>query len=118
MERRAERPSKFAAKGVEKMAYYLVHYAMGERGEFLYPSSIAGIAWKSVVYHHKEPSMIGETDAAMTVDNKTIISLKPAMAKRLMEDYKSSFPEPKRDLKPLPLRRGSPSGYSSVMPPL
>jgi len=76
------------------MAYYLVHYSLGENNTYIYPESIAGVVWKSSMYHYTEQTMVGETDATLEVDGKQVISLTSDEARNLTEEYQSSYPMP------------------------
>ncbi|MBI2358343.1 MAG: hypothetical protein HYV04_05475 [Deltaproteobacteria bacterium] len=80
------------------MASYLVCYSLGERNQYIYPEVLAGVTWKSAVYHATERKMVGETDQKVKSDGKNVIALKPAEAAKLVKQYRASYPEPK----PLP----------------
>ena len=76
------------------MAYYLVRYSLGENNTYVYPESIAGVVWQSSMYHYTEQAMVGETDATLEADDKLIVSLTEDEARKLIEEYQSSYPKP------------------------
>jgi len=77
------------------MANYLVRYSLGENNTYVYPESVAGMVWKSAIYHHTEQAMVGETDASPEVDGKQVVSLTPDEARKLAEEYQASYPKSK-----------------------
>ena len=76
------------------MAYYMVRYSPGANNSYVYPESVAGVVWKSTVYHYSKQVMIGETDADVETDEKQVSSLTSDKAKKLIKEYKSSYPKP------------------------
>jgi hypothetical protein len=84
------------------MTHYLVRYSIGDNNTYVYPESVAGVAWKLAMYHYTEQVMVGETDAAVETDGRQVVSLSSEEANKLIEEYQSSFPKP-RDV-PDPLR--------------
>jgi hypothetical protein len=77
------------------MGHYKVRYRLGQHNEYVYPASMSAVAWKSVVYHATERVMVGETDADIKADGKDMVALDPQEAKKLAEEYASSYPKPK-----------------------
>lgn len=73
----------------------MVCYSIGKNNEYVYPESVAGVVWKSTVYHYKERVMVGETDEKVTAEGKKVIALKPDQAKKVIKEYKASYPKPK-----------------------
>jgi hypothetical protein len=88
------------------MPYYQVHYSLGENGTYVYPDRIAGVVWKSITYHYTEHEMVGETDAELEVDGKQLTSLASEEARKLIEEYQSSYPKPKDPSDSLPFSPG------------
>jgi hypothetical protein len=77
------------------MAHYLVRYSLGENNTYVYPESVTGVVWKSAIYHYTEQVMVGETDETVEADGKKVVSLPSDEAKKLVEEYQSSYPKPK-----------------------
>lgn len=75
------------------MAHYLVRYSIGANNEYLYPESVAGVVWKSTVYHFTDHVMVGETDAKIKADGKQVVALTPNTAKIQIKKYQSSYPK-------------------------
>jgi hypothetical protein len=87
------------------MPYYLVRYSLGENNTYEYPKNLAGVVWKSAMYHYTDQAMVGETDAALEADGRQITSLTSEEAKKLIEEYQVSHPKPKDLPDPLGLPR-------------
>jgi hypothetical protein len=77
------------------MAYYLIHYTVGADNQFVYPKSVAGVVWKSTVYHFKDHVLVGETDQRIKADGKTIIGLKAPEFQEQTKALQASFPKAK-----------------------
>ena len=77
------------------MAYYLIHYTVGTDNQLVYPKSVAGVVWKSTVYHSRDHVMIGETDRKVKADGKAVIALKAAEFQEQAKALQASFPRPK-----------------------
>lgn len=75
------------------MAHYLVRFSHGANGAYVYPESIAGVAWTSIAYHPVEPMMVGETDAAVTADGKQVSALTAEKATKMAQQFRSSAAE-------------------------
>ena len=75
------------------MAYYMVRYTLGADNHYDYPASVAGVVWKSAVYHYTEHVMVGETDAKVEADGKQVIALNSDKAKQLTKQYQASYPK-------------------------
>ena len=76
------------------MAYYMVRYSLDANNSYIYPESVAGVVWNSIVYHYSKQAMIGETDVDVETDEKQVNSLTSDKAKKLIKEYKSSYPKP------------------------
>src|SRR3989304_6006571 len=74
------------------MAYYLVRYSRGGNNEYVYPAGVAGVAWKSVVYHRSKTVMIGETEDKLTADGNVVIFLTPEEARKRVRECLASYP--------------------------
>ncbi len=83
------------------MAHYVVRFTLRPNNTHVYPKSVEGVVWKSIVYHYTKYVMIGETDAKVKADGKRVRALTPDQAKKLMEEYQSSYPEPQGLPEPL-----------------
>ena len=83
------------------MAYYLVHYAVGAENQYVYPESVAGVVWKSAVYHYADPLMVGETEQTVAADGKDVVALTPAEFKKQVKTLQASFPKLKEPPDPL-----------------
>lgn len=77
------------------MAYYLIHYTVGTDNQLVYPRNVAGVVWKSTVYHFKGQVMVGETDQKIKADGKTVIALKAPEFQEQMKTLQASFPRAK-----------------------
>ena len=87
------------------MAHYMVRYSLGDNNTYVYPESVAGVVWRSVVYHYTEQVMVGETDATVETDGKQVLSLTLQKAKKRIKEYQSSYPKPKNLPDPLHIPR-------------
>jgi hypothetical protein len=76
------------------MGHYLVRYRVGKNKEYVYPTSVQGVAWKSTVYHYTKREMVGETEEAVKAGGKDVVSLKPEEAKRVVKEFAASYPKP------------------------
>jgi glycerol-3-phosphate dehydrogenase len=76
------------------MAYYLIRYSLDDNNAYIYPESIAGVAWKTVVYNYTDQVMVGETDTSVKTDEKQVTYLTPDEAQKLMEEYQANYPKP------------------------
>jgi len=74
------------------MKYYKVEYQLGERGEYIYPASTRGVVWQNAHYHHKDPFMVGETDAEVAADGAQVILLTKKDATTLLNKMRKSAP--------------------------
>lgn len=75
------------------MAYYLVHYTVGDQNQYIYPPAVTGVVWKSAVYHYSEPVMVGETEQTVVADGEKVIALTPAQFKKQVKKLQASFPQ-------------------------
>lgn len=78
------------------MGHYKVRYSVGRSNAYVYPKSVAGVVWTSVVYHATDRVMIGETDMDVKADRKNVVALTPAQARKLVEEYRAGYPKPKK----------------------
>jgi len=81
------------------MPFYLVKYTVSKNGEYVYPKNVAGVAWKSTVYHYSKRLMIGERDDVIEADGKDIVALSANEAQKLKKKYISIRREPKESSK-------------------
>lgn len=75
------------------MTNYLVRFKIGKNNECTYPQSVAGVVWKSTLYHHTKLSMLGETDEDVHADGKIVVALSPAEARETVKEFRASCPE-------------------------
>ncbi len=78
------------------MKYYKVNYQPGKNNEHIYPPAVRGVVWNLTQYHYKEKVMIGGTEDAVKADEKTVFKLTKKAAIPLIEEYKKSYPKPKK----------------------
>ena len=78
------------------MASYLVRFSIGKNNEYVYPESVARVVWKSAVYHPTDRTMIGDTDAKVKADGKSVVGLKPAQAVKLVGAFRARYPKPRQ----------------------
>lgn len=78
------------------MPHYQVKYSLGKNNEFVYPESVAGVVWKSTLYHYTDHVMIGETDDDVHANGKEVISLSSDEVRKLEKEYRSTRPKPKK----------------------
>jgi hypothetical protein len=75
------------------MAHYMVRYSRGTNNNYVYPESVVGVVWMSVVYHYTDQVMVGETDATVETDEKQVATLTADDANKLVEEYQASYPK-------------------------
>lgn len=74
------------------MAHYLIRYSLGPNNEYVYPAGVAGVVWKSTQYHATAQVMVGETDASVKANGKTVIALTADRAAKLVTEHRASYP--------------------------
>ena len=76
-----------------KMNFYKIEFTINEKNQYIYPKDVKSVEWKQIVYHHKDPVMIGSTDKEIKADEKRIKRLEPEEAKKLMESLIKNYPK-------------------------
>jgi len=74
------------------MAYYLIRYSLGLNNEYVYPAGVAGVVWKTTQYHATAHVMVGETDASVKANGKTIVALSADRAAKLVAEHRAGYP--------------------------
>ncbi len=84
------------------MKYYQVKYNTGKKNEIIYPQAVRETVWKITQNHFRDKVMIGGTESEIMADGKGVKELKEAEASTLIEEFKKSFPEVKKEDLTLP----------------